>query len=70
MTMKKNLCQGFFFNKVACLKPAFYQKVTLAEVFSCGFCKIFKNTFLQNTSGGCICDAMSNGDWTLDAVFH
>ena len=30
----------------------FIKKKTLAQVFSCEFCKTFKNTFLQNTSGG------------------
>ena len=38
---EKNLCQSLFFNK----------KETLAQVFSCEFCDIFKNTFLQNNSG-------------------
>ena len=35
--------------------PAFniIKKEALAQVFSCEFCEIFKNTFLQNTSGGC-----------------
>ena len=32
----KHLCQSLFFNKVA---------ETLAQVFSCEFCEIFKNTF-------------------------
>ena len=32
----KHLCQSLFFNKVA---------ETLAQVFSCRFCEIFKNTF-------------------------
>ena len=27
------------------------KKETLAQVFSCEFCEISKNTFLQNTSG-------------------
>ena len=31
------------------------QKETLAQVFSCEFCEIFKNTFLQNTSASCFC---------------
>ena len=31
----KHLCQSFFFNKES-----------LAQVFSCGFCEISKNTFL------------------------
>ena len=29
----------------------FIKKETLAQVFSCKFCKISKNTFLQNTRG-------------------
>ena len=29
----------------------FIKKETLAQVFSCEFCKIFKNTFLRNYSG-------------------
>ena len=35
----KHLCQSLFINKE-----------TLPQVFSCKFSKIFKNTFLQNTS--------------------
>ena len=31
----------------------FIKKESLAQVFSSEFCEIFKNTFLQNTSGGC-----------------
>ena len=33
----------------------FIKKETMAQVFSCEFCEISKNTFLQNTSGGCFC---------------
>ena len=29
----------------------FIKKKTLAQMLSCEFCEIFKNTFLQNTSG-------------------
>ena len=29
----------------------FIKKETLSQVFFCGFCECFKNTFLQNTSG-------------------
>ena len=32
-------------NKVACLTPATLLKKTLAQVFSCEFCEISKNTF-------------------------
>ena len=38
----KHQCQSLFFN--------FIKKETLAQVFSCRFYKISKNTFLQNTS--------------------
>ena len=43
----KHLCQSLFFNKV----PAwnFIKKETLAQVFSCEFCKISKNTFSYRT---------------------
>ena len=37
----KHLCQSLFFN--------FIKKKTLAQVFSCEFCGISKNTFLQRT---------------------
>ena len=37
---EKHLRQSFFFNKVADFK-----KETLAQVFSCEFWEIFKNTF-------------------------
>ena len=36
------MCQSLFFNKVAVLK-----KETLAQVFSCEFYKIFRNTFYR-----------------------
>ena len=44
----KQLCQSLFFNKVAGLRPQacnFIRKETLAQIFSCEFCEIFKNTF-------------------------
>ena len=38
----KRLCQSLFLNKVAGHRPAtLLKKETLAEVFSCDFCKIF-----------------------------
>ena len=40
----KHLCQSLFCNKFADFSPA-TKKETLTQVFSCGFCKIFKNTF-------------------------
>ena len=43
---EKHLCQSLFFNKIAGLRPAtLFKKETLAHVFSCESCKIFKNTF-------------------------
>ena len=45
----KHLCQGIFFNKVdTLLKQAcnVIKKETLAQVFSCDFWEISKNTFL------------------------
>ena len=41
----KHLCQSFFFNKVAGKAYTFIEKETLAQVFSCEFCEISKNTF-------------------------
>ena len=41
-----HLCQNLFFNKVAGLRPA-TKKEILAQVFSCEFSKIYKNTFFR-----------------------
>ena len=41
----KHLCQSLLFNKVAGLRPATLLKEALAQVFSCQFCEISKNTF-------------------------
>ena len=40
-----NLRHNLFFNKVAGLRSATLFKKTVAQVFTCEFCKIFKNTF-------------------------
>ena len=46
----KHLRQSLFFNKVAGLRPATsLKKETLAQVFSCEFCEISKNTFFLRT---------------------
>ena len=56
----KHLCQSLFFNKVAGLRPktcSFIKKETLAQVFSCEFCEISKNTFLTEhlwMTGSCL----------------
>ena len=47
---RKCLYQSFFLNKVAGLRPAtLLKKETLAQVFSCTFCEISKNTFFYRT---------------------
>ena len=52
----KHLCQGLFFNKVACQTRNFIKKETLAQVFFCEFCEISKNTFSYRTPlNGCFC---------------
>ena len=43
----KNLSQSLF------LSCNFIKKETLAQGFSCEFCKIFKNTFFRTPLGGC-----------------
>ena len=43
------LYQSLFFNKVAGLRPATLLKETLAQVFSCEFCKISKKSFSYRT---------------------
>ena len=45
----KHLSQSLFFNKVAGVRPAILFKETLAQVFSCKFCEIFKNAFSYRT---------------------
>ena len=40
----KHLCQRLFFNKVACQSCCFIKKESLAQVFSCKFYDISKNT--------------------------
>ena len=46
----KQLRPSVFFNKVAGPRPAtLFWKETLTQVFSCEFCKIFKNTFFHRT---------------------
>ena len=50
----KHLCQGPLFNKVAGLRPAtlLINDETLAQVFSCEFCEMFKNTMFTETPMG------------------
>ena len=47
----KDMCQSLFFSKVVGLRPVtLLRKETLAQVFSCEFCK--PTFFSQNTSRG------------------
>ena len=45
----KSLCQGLCFDKVAGQACSFIKIETLAQVFSCEFCEISKNTFSWRT---------------------
>ena len=48
----KHLCQSFFFNKVAGLRPATLLKKRLwHRYFPVNFAKFLRTPFLQNTSG-------------------
>ena len=60
----KYLCQSLFFNKVAGVCNSI-KKGTLAQLFSCEFCEIFKNIFLQNTSGRLLLYVSGNPDPAL-----
>ena len=42
-----------FFIKLQASMCNFIKKETLAQVFPCEFCKIFKNTYFYRTRGGC-----------------
>ena len=44
------MCQSQFLNKIAGLRPeTLLKKESLAQVFSCEFCEIFKKTFFYRT---------------------
>ena len=52
----ENICtRASFLIKLQAEACNFTKKETLAQVFSCEFYKISRNTFLQNTSGYCFC---------------
>ena len=48
----KDLRQSLFLNKVTGLRPATLLRETLAQVFSCEFCEISKNTYSYRTPLG------------------
>ena len=60
----KQLCQGLFFNKVAGQACNFIKKENPAEMLSCEFCEISKNTFSYRTptvaASGIACNASSS----------
>ena len=62
----KHLCQSLFFNKVVAQACNFIKKETLAQVSSCEFYEISKNTFfiehLWTTASKCVFSCMSNHD--------
>ena len=47
---RENIFARVFFNKVAGLRPATLLKKRLAQLFSCEFCEISKNTFSHRTT--------------------
>ena len=47
----KHLCQSLFLIKLQAKACNFIEKETLAQVFSCKFCKSFKNTFFTEHLG-------------------
>ena len=64
----KHLCQSLFLNKFASLRPAtLLKKETLAQVFSCEFCEISRNTFytehLWTTASAYVCTVPINRNW-------
>ena len=44
LRLEKHLCQSLFFNKVAGNACNFIKNETVAQVFSCEFCEISKDT--------------------------
>ena len=56
----KHPCQILFFNKVAGSTFNAIKKLTLTQMSCCEFCKIFKNTFLQDNSGQLLLHAITN----------
>ena len=53
------MCRSLFFNKVAGCRPHacnFIKKETLAQVFSCEFCEIFKKAFFCKTPPAIACE--------------
>ena len=71
----KHLRQSLFFNKVAGLRPKtcnFIKKETLAQVFYCEFCEIFKNTFSYRTPpvAALVPDSLLMRRWIIPLIYR
>ena len=64
----KHLCHSLFFRKK--LQASASQKRDSAQVFSCGFCEVFKNTFLRTPLGDCFCHYQKTEPFTKKYLFH
>ena len=49
---REHLCQSLFFNKADLSPASLFKKKTLAQLFFCEFCEIFKNTFFAKRLWG------------------
>ena len=58
----KHLCQCLYFNNVAGLN--FIKKEALAQVFSCEFCEIFKNTFFTEHFWATVSVSIQDSDYS------
>ena len=58
----KYLCPSLFFNKVA-------GRVTLAQVFSCEYCEIFKNTNFEEQLRGAVSGNLMLNNWSYLVYF-
>ena len=45
--IEKDMCRSYFLIKLKVGNVQLYQKDSLAQMFSCEFCKIFQNTFFE-----------------------
>ena len=59
MFYKKGVLKNVNSQKNTCVRVFFIKKETLAQVLFCEFFKIFKSTFLQNTTGRLLLSGVS-----------
>ena len=55
---EKHLCQSLFFNKIPVDDCNFIKREALMQVFSCQYCKSFKNIYFKN-----ICEGLLSPYW-------